>query len=119
MATPSDLVVGQRGADVLVYCIYTKIAGYTWDEVKREINLKKHKLDFKDAHLVYENSQKITFSSPRNNEDRDVDIAFVRVMDVALTLVYHMRGEDVHVISFRYASRKERIIYEQRRKESH
>jgi uncharacterized DUF497 family protein/uncharacterized protein (DUF4415 family) len=80
---------------------------HTWDESKRERNFAKHRLDLADAHVVYENPEKITFSSPRNDENRDLDIAFVRLVDTVLTLVYQLRGEDVHVISFRYASRKE------------
>lgn len=100
---------------LIVYTI--KTVRYTWDENKREINLTKHRLDFADAHLVYENPEKLTFSSRRQDEPRDLDIAFVRVMETVLALVYHMRGEDVHVISFRYASRKERRIYEQQRNE--
>ena len=82
------------------------------------MNLIKHRLDFADAYLVYENPDKITFASPRADENRDVDIALVRVLDSVLTLVYHVRGEDIRVISFRYASRTERKFYEQRHKES-
>jgi len=32
---------------------------YEWDEAKREANLRKHRLDFRDAYLVYDHPQKI------------------------------------------------------------
>lgn len=83
-----------------------------WDEDKRAANLRKHGLDFADARLVYDNPDKLTFSSPRNVEDRLVDLAMVEIAGRVLTLIYTKRGRDVRVISFRIASRKERRIYE-------
>lgn len=83
-----------------------------WDEDKRAANLRKHGLDFADARLVYDNPDKLTFSSPRNAEDRLVDLAMVEIAGRVLTLIYTKRGRDVRVISFRIASRKERRIYE-------
>jgi uncharacterized DUF497 family protein len=32
-----------------------------WDEGKRQSNLRKHGLDFADAHLVYDSPAKVTF----------------------------------------------------------
>jgi uncharacterized DUF497 family protein len=72
------------------------------------MNLLKHGLDFADAHLVYENPNKITFESTRAKEFRLVDIALVEVAGVVLALVYVERDDDVRVISFRRASRQER-----------
>jgi uncharacterized DUF497 family protein len=83
-----------------------------WDEDKRAANLRKHGLDFADARLVYDNPDKLTFSSPRNAEDRLADLAMVEIAGRVLTLIYTERGKDVRVISFRIASRKERRIYE-------
>jgi uncharacterized protein len=84
---------------------------YEWDEAKRQSNLKKHRLDFRDAYLVYENPLKITFHHWRGTERRFLDIAIVEIAGVVLSLVYVMRGANVRVISFRPASRKERQIY--------
>ncbi len=85
----------------------------TWNEAKRKANLEKHGLDFADASLVYDSPVKITIQSPRSNEDRLLDMAMVEVAGTVLVLVYVKRGDDVHVISFRRASRKERRFYEQ------
>ncbi|HYK37000.1 BrnT family toxin [Alloacidobacterium sp.] len=88
-----------------------------WDEAKRHANLAKHGLDFADAHLVYENPEKVTFSSHRNAEGRKLDIAMVQLSGRTLTLVYTERGFDIRVISFRFASRLERRAYEKARAE--
>jgi len=86
---------------------------FVWDETKRKSNLEKHGLDFKDAHLVYDNPEKSTYESTRKDERRFLDLAFAIVADRLLALVYTERGDDVRVISFRVASREERELYEQ------
>ncbi len=89
----------------------------TWNEAKRKSNLEKHELDFADASLVYDSPDKVTVESPRNNEDRLLDLAMVEDADTVLALVYVRRGADIHVISFRNASRKERRFYEHAQKQ--
>jgi hypothetical protein len=84
-----------------------------WDERKRQTNLVKHGLDFADAYLVYDNPEKVTFSSPRGGEDRKLDVAIVETAGRFLSLLYIHRSEDVRIISFRVASRIERRRYEQ------
>ena len=83
-----------------------------YDETKRQINLAKHGLDLADAALVYEAPNKITLSSPRQDEERLMDVALVEVMGVVLVLVYVERGEHVRAISLRRASKQERKRYE-------
>jgi hypothetical protein len=48
---------------------------FVWDETKRLSNLEKHGLDFKDAHLVFDNPDKCTYDSSRQSERRWMDIA--------------------------------------------
>jgi len=52
---------------------------YVWDEAKRKSNLKKQGLDFRDAHLVYENPDKCTYDASRNDESRLMDVALAVV----------------------------------------
>lgn len=85
---------------------------FVWDEAKRVANLHKHGLDFRDAHLVYENPGKCTYTSNRGGERRWMDLAFALVEGKLLALIYTHRGRDVRVISFRVASREERKQYE-------
>jgi hypothetical protein len=85
---------------------------FVWDETKRQSNLLKHGLDFRDAHLVYDNPDKCTYDSSRKGERRLMDLAVAVVRGKLLALIYAQRGEDVRVISFRPASREEREQYE-------
>lgn len=82
-----------------------------FDDAKRQANLAKHGLDLADAGLVYDAPNKITFCSPRQDEDRLLDIAMVEVMGIVLVLVYVERAQDVRAISLRRASKQERKHY--------
>ncbi len=86
---------------------------YVWDEPKRKSNLKKHGIDFRDAHLVYENPDKCTYDASRHDEYRLMDVAMAVIKGRLLTLVYTESEEVVRVISFRNASREERKRYEE------
>jgi uncharacterized protein len=86
---------------------------YVWHEAKRKLNLEKHGLDFKDAHLVYENPNKCTYEARYKDERRLMDLATAVVHGRLLTLIYTERGDDVRIISFRVASREEREQYEE------
>ena len=86
---------------------------FVWDEAKRRSNLEKHGLDFKDAHLVYDNPEKYTYDSSRKGERRWTDIAVAVIHGKLLTLIYTERGDQIRVISLRPASREEREQYEQ------
>jgi hypothetical protein len=88
---------------------------FVWDEAKRRSNLEKHGLDFKDAHLVYDNADKCTYEARQKGERRLLDLAFAFAKGRLLALIYTERGDDVRVISFRPASREEREQYEQDR----
>jgi uncharacterized DUF497 family protein len=85
---------------------------FVWDEAKPKTNLNKHGLDFRDAHLVYDNPNKCTYDSSREGERRWMDIAMAVIRGRLLALIYTKRGNDVRVISFRSASREEREQYE-------
>lgn len=83
----------------------------TYDEAKRQANLAKHGLDLADAALVYDAPDKVTLESPRDGEDRRMDMALVDVVGVVLALVYVERGSEVRAISLRRASKAERKLY--------
>jgi uncharacterized DUF497 family protein len=85
---------------------------FVWDETKRQSNLRKHGIDFRDAHLVYDNPDKCTYDSSRADERRLMDIAVAVIRGRLLALIYTERGDNIRVISFRPASREEREQYE-------
>lgn len=84
----------------------------TFDEAKRQANIEKHGFDLADAEMVYYSPSKVTFTSPRNDENRKLDLAMVKLHGVVLALAYVERGEEVRAISLRRASRQERRLYE-------
>jgi uncharacterized DUF497 family protein len=104
---------GVRFLLILVYIVATIKTVFVWDEAKRRSNLEKHGLDFKDAHVVYDDPDKLTYDSSRIGERRLLDLAFAMVKGKLLALIYTERGDNVRVISFRPASREEREQYEQ------
>ncbi|MBT9333177.1 BrnT family toxin [Paracidobacterium acidisoli] len=84
---------------------------YEWDEAKREASLRKHGLDFADAYLVCEHPEKLMLLSARTDEQRRMDLALVEVHGSLLCVVCTERGNDIRIISFRRASRRERRLY--------
>ena len=82
-----------------------------YDEAKHQANLAKHGLDLADAGLVYDAPNKITLCSPRQDENRLMDVAMIEVVGIVLVLVYVERGQDVRAISLRRASTQERKRY--------
>ena len=82
---------------------------FSWDEKKRESNLKDHGLDFVDAEKVFEGPT-FTYEDDRfeYREQRFVTLGFVS--GVAVSIVHTETEDEIHVISFRKATTKEQII---------
>ena len=83
---------------------------YSWDETKRENNLKKHRLDFADAEIVFEG---LTLTIPDNRFDYGEDrfITFGMLDGVVVIMVHTERGDAIRIISMRKASKHEENIY--------
>ena len=84
---------------------------YEWDNNKRELNLKKHQIDFVGAIKVFDDPDRIEFSSLRKGEERLQTIGMV--YEVVISLVYTIRKNKKRIISARRASKNEREIYEE------
>jgi uncharacterized DUF497 family protein len=80
-----------------------------WDESKRQINLKKHGLDFVVADYVLESPFRLDIDTIRNNENRTHSLAYVFDYLAVLSVVHTKNG--TRIISFRRASREEREVY--------
>ena len=85
---------------------------YIWDEAKRQQNLRKHKLDFADAHRVFEGliftfeDERYDYSEPR----------FITIgqLEITVVLIIHTdRNGDVRIISMRKASKYEQKLYQE------
>jgi hypothetical protein len=79
---------------------------YDWDEAKRKINLREHKIDFT---AVYRFDWQAAYILVDDREDygelREVAIGFI---DPALyVLTFTRRGEQIRIISLRKADRRD------------
>ncbi len=83
---------------------------FTWDRAKQQLNLRKHRLDFADAAMVFAGPT-FTFVDDRfdYNEDRYVSLGLLRNMVVVIA---HSEQMDIiRVISMRKATKHEERIY--------
>lgn len=86
------------------------MAWYAWDEAKREANLQKHSVDFRDAWKVFEGNT-VTIEDKRRGygEQRFVTYGF---LEGTLVAVVHIERDDViRIISIRKAARNEEKSY--------
>jgi len=83
---------------------------YTWDETKRKHNLRKHRLDFADAHLAFD-GQPMTYEDTRYqyNEQRFNTLGILHGEVVIVSYTEH--DDEIHVITFRRANKHEAIRF--------
>jgi uncharacterized DUF497 family protein len=83
---------------------------FTWSEAKRNLNLKRHGLDFVDALRVFEGVT-FTFEDDRfpYSEQRFVTLGLLAGIPVSIA---HSENEhEVRITSFRKATHRETQIY--------
>ncbi|MCL4264563.1 MAG: BrnT family toxin [Anaerolineae bacterium] len=84
---------------------------YLWDEAKRQSNLRKHRLDFADAEIVFDGLT-LTFEDDRfgYTEQRYITIG---TLDGEFVVIAHTEKEDdlTHIISMRKATKHEENIF--------
>jgi len=85
-----------------------------WDPKKARENLKKHGVRFSDAETVLFDPSALTRGEDMESEGEQ---RFVTVgMDTLghiIVVVYTYRGEDIRLISARFATKRERMQYEE------
>lgn len=87
---------------------------FAWDEAKASANIKKHRVDFREAATVFGDSLSTTFPDTDHSvrEHRFLAIGASvrgRVLVVAHTEV----GDTIRIISARTATPRERKFYEE------
>jgi uncharacterized protein len=83
---------------------------FIWHEPKRQINLKKHGIDFADAERVFTGST-FTFEDTCKNygEQRWVTIG---LLAMRVVVVVHTETEDeIRIISMREADKNEQLLF--------
>ncbi len=83
---------------------------FTWHEPKRQINLKKHRIDFVDAEKVF-TGPTFTFEDNRQSygEQRWVTLGLLGTR--VIVIVHTETFNEIRIISMREASKNEQLIF--------
>lgn len=82
---------------------------YEWDENKRQGNITKHGLDFRDAIVLFDGRPVYNYRSVRRGEGRVVTVGLLVGRFVAV--VWTERSSAVRLISMRRARDEEKRAY--------
>ena len=82
----------------------------TWDEAKRQSNLKNHGLDFDGADAIWDNFT-VTREDIREDYGEKRLVTFGILNGEVVTLVYTERDDEMHIISLRRAEKYEANYY--------
>ncbi len=86
---------------------------FEWDEQKNQANIKKHGLDFADAHKVFEHPMLVNMDDRQEyGEDRWIGVG---LMDTRVVVIVFTEPDEntIRIVSFRKAISDERKRYEQ------
>ncbi len=82
---------------------------FTWDETKRNRNLKDHGLDFVDTEQVF-NGLTFTYEDDRFRYEEQRLMTLGLFEGIPVSIVHTETKERIHIISFRKATRRETAI---------
>ena len=86
---------------------------FEWDAQKNRANIQKHRLNFADAHRVFDYPMLVKVDDRAEyGEDRWVGIGLMNLRVVVIVFT-ESKPDTVRVISFRKATSNERKQYEQ------
>jgi uncharacterized DUF497 family protein len=93
---------------------YTGVVTFTWDPKKAEANLRKHRVDFREASTVYEDTESVAFPDVEHSVgERRFLIIGVSARHRVLVVAYiEVSTSVIRIISAREATRHERRFYE-------
>ena len=82
---------------------------FEWDDAKRQSNMRKHRLDFIDAVVIFEAPHVITDARSVGDERRFMATGWMD--DGFVTVVFTKRGTAIRIISVRSARNVEQRRY--------
>ena len=83
---------------------------YEWDEQKRQINVKKHGVDFIDVPEIFDGDI-VTLPDERFDYGETRFIVIGILKSQVVVVVYTERGDNIRIISARKATKNEQIYY--------
>lgn len=87
---------------------------FEWDDEKEKINIKKHKLSFSTAALVFNDKNRIWWYDDLHSDDEDryITIGMISQKPNIVMVVYTERnGDKIRIISARAAQKNEKEAY--------
>ena len=84
---------------------------FEWDEAKRESNIEKHNLDFRDETFLFDGRPIFTWLSDYPEEVRFASVG--QINNKLLTVVWTWRSDLRRIISYRSARDVEKRKYRQ------
>ena len=98
---------------ILTFCRYNYDVKFTWDEVKRQINLKRHGFDFKDGAIVFA-GEVVTVEDTRYEYGEERFATLGMFYGRVVMIIHTERGNMIRMISMRKATKyEERTYFEQ------
>jgi uncharacterized DUF497 family protein len=83
---------------------------FTWDEAKRQANLRKHRIDFRDAEKIFRGFT-LTAEDTRESYGERRFLTLGLLEDQVVSVTHTERGEYVRIISIRKATTHETRYY--------
>lgn len=84
---------------------------FEWDDDKARENIRKHKISFEHAALVFEDEYRIEEYDYNHDEDEDRYDVIGMVKDVLFVVCTYRENDTIRIISARKATKAERRRY--------
>jgi len=82
---------------------------FAWDEAKRQTNLRKHRIEFRDAEKIFRGFTLTAEDTRAYGEPRFLTLGLLE--DQVVSVAHTERGEDIRIISIRKATKNEARYY--------
>jgi uncharacterized DUF497 family protein len=84
---------------------------FEWDEKKNELNIRKHKIDFRDVQQVFDGPMIVNIDDRMDyGEVRWIGMGFLRNLIAAFVFI-EKDDDTIHIISARKANKHESKIF--------
>jgi uncharacterized DUF497 family protein len=84
---------------------------FEWDANKNKSNIEKHKIDFNDAKLVFEDPKRKVTPDKRRDYGEDRYKVVGKIFGAIISVIFTLRNSLIRIISARKASLNEREEY--------
>ena len=88
---------------------------FTWGENKRNINLQRHRLDFQDAHLVFDDEALVIEDTHDDYDETRYILQGLLAQHIVIIVFTIPDDETIRIISMRKANKREQANYVQKR----